>query len=84
MYCPLCGAEEEAVAHFVTECAMLEEVRERFKESRRKCWRKYCCSERTQKRKWRGASHCSRRCGGGEEEKWIDKCWDLHISSASK
>ena len=28
MDCPLCGAVEETVAHFVTECAVLEEVRE--------------------------------------------------------
>ena len=30
MDCPLCGAEEETVAHFVNECTILEEVRERF------------------------------------------------------
>ena len=30
MDCPLCGAVEEIVAHFVTECPVLKEVRERF------------------------------------------------------
>ena len=28
--CPLCGAVEETVAHFVTECVVLEGVREQF------------------------------------------------------
>ena len=28
--CPLCGAVEETVAHFVTKCVVLEGVRERF------------------------------------------------------
>ena len=27
MDCPLCGAVEETVAHFVTECEVLEDVR---------------------------------------------------------
>ena len=30
MDCPLCGAVEETVAHFVTECAVLEGVSEQF------------------------------------------------------
>ena len=30
MDCSLCGDVEESVAHFVTECAVLEEVRERI------------------------------------------------------
>ena len=30
----LCGAVEETVAHFVTECAVLENVRERFRVTR--------------------------------------------------
>ena len=30
MDCPLCGAVEETVAHFVTECVVLEGVREQF------------------------------------------------------
>ena len=30
MDCPLCGAVEETVAHFVTERMVLEEVREQF------------------------------------------------------
>ena len=28
--CPLCGAVEETVAHFVTECVVLEGLREQF------------------------------------------------------
>ena len=28
--CPLCGAVEETVVHFVTECVVLERVREQF------------------------------------------------------
>ena len=30
MDCPLCGAVEETVAHFVNECVVLEGVREEF------------------------------------------------------
>ena len=30
MDCPLCGAVEETVAHFVTECVVLYRVREQF------------------------------------------------------
>ena len=31
---PMCGAVEETVAHFVTECVVLEGVRERFRVTR--------------------------------------------------
>ena len=30
MECPICGAGEETVAHFVTECEALDGVRRRF------------------------------------------------------
>ena len=30
MDCPMCGAVEGTVAHFVTECGVLEEMREQF------------------------------------------------------
>ena len=75
---------EETVAHFVTECVVLEGgqwVREQFGVTREEALGRYCSSERRQKRRWRGASRCW-ICGGGEEEKWIDKCRDMHVSSA--
>ena len=79
--CPLGGAVEETVAHFVTKCMALVGMREQFGVTRRKCWRRYCSSEGGHRRRWREASRCWRRCGEGEEEKWTDKCRDLHISS---
>ena len=30
MECPICGAREETLAHFVTECEALDGVRRRF------------------------------------------------------
>ena len=35
MDCLLCGAVEETVAHFVTECVVLEGVREQFGVTRK-------------------------------------------------
>ena len=74
--CPLCGATEETVAHFVTECVVLEGAREQFGVTRDEVLEEMCSSEGGHMRRWREASHCWRRCGEGEEEKWTDKCRD--------
>ena len=56
--CPLCGAVEETVAHFVTECVVLEGVREQFGVTRKEVLEKILLSEGGHRRRWREASCC--------------------------
>ena len=81
--CPLCGAVEETVAHcHQVRCAGGGEGAVWSNPPPgRKCWRRYCSSEGGHRRRWREALHCWRRRGEGKEEKWTNKCRDLHISS---
>ena len=60
MDCPLCGAVEETVAHFVTECVVLEGVKEQFGVTREEVLEEILLfRERTEEH----------RFVGGEEEK---------------
>ena len=62
MHCQLCGAVEGTVAQLTSPSARWwRGWGSSLGEPGRKRWRKYCCSERRQKRRWRGASFCWRR-----------------------
>ena len=73
MDCPLCGAEEETVVHFVTE---LDDVREQFGNwgDPGGCARGNIAVQRENRREG-VEEHCI--VGGDEEEKWVNKCRDL-------
>ena len=57
--CPICGAGEETLAHFVTECEALEGVRRRFGVGRGDPLEEVLLFG---VRRWRGPRRCWRRC----------------------
>ena len=70
------------MAHFVTECVVLEEVREQFGVTREEGLEEILLFRGRTQKKGREASHCWRRCGEGEEEKLTNKCRDPYWNSA--
>ena len=78
MDCPLCGAVEETVANFVTECMVLEGVWEQFGVTWEEALEEILLFRETTEEK----VEVHRVVGGGEEEKWTNKCKVLHINSA--
>ena len=67
MYCPLCGAVEETGVNFVPECVVVEGVRKQFGVT----WEEiFLFREKVE------------RSIALLDEKWTEKCKDLHTSSA--
>ena len=60
--CPICGAGEETVAHFVTECEALDGVRRRFGVGRGDPLEEVLLFGGERGRRWRGPRRCWRRC----------------------
>ena len=80
MDCPLCGAVEETVAHFVTECVVLEGVREQFGVAREEVLEILLFTGRTQEKVERSIALLEEMWRRREMDR-PGKCRDLHISS---